>query len=90
MENINFLIDVLRRQIMVDVEQYERMLEVEHTIHANELDEMMKKHFVELIKLSKTNVQTIQQEELVEIPQVENKNILKLLTRKLLNKELKL
>ena len=89
MENINFLIDVLRRQIMIELEQYERMLELEHTIHANELDKLMKKHFIELKSLmSEVNIQTMQ--EFVELPQIENKNILKQLTKLLNKKELKL
>lgn len=87
MNNNEFLVDILRRQIMIELEQYERMLELEHTIHANELDKMMKKHFIELKNLmSEVNIQTMQ--EFVELPQMENK--LKVLTKKLLNKELKL
>lgn len=85
--NNEFLVDILRQQIMVDLQQYERMLELEHTIHAQELDKMMKKHFIELKSLmSEVNIQTMQ--EFVELPQMENK--LKVLTKKLLNKELKL
>lgn len=87
--NNEFLVDILRRQIMIELEQYERMLELEHTIHANELDKLMKKHFIELKSLmSEANVQTMQ--EFVELPQMENKNILKQLTKLLNKKELKL
>lgn len=88
MENLQFLIDVLRQQILIDVEQYNRVLRLGYTDSASEVDEMMKKHFVELLKLSGINIKTIQ-EEIVETPQVENKNILKLLAKKL-NKEIRL